>query len=199
MWVKVDTEITSFQTIFNTRSSNGIQIRRQKTNGRLYLELWGSSGTETRIYANTNILLNQWYHLVFTSDGTGQQSGMEIYVNDVLQPKVNLGGNDINTGTMLNAATSLKLMNYATQYTDGRLRNLRMWTNRVLSAGNVNALWHNGKYRMTEPHASDLILKLDMADAVWNGSEFDVADQSGLTAGAVSENMEAEDLVDDCP
>ena len=199
MWVKIDTEIPSFQSLLATRSPNGILIRRQKTNGFLYFELWGSAGTNTRIYANTNIVLNQWHHLVFTSDGSGLQSGMEIYVNDVLQPKVNLGGNDINTGTMQNAATSLKVMNYSTAYVDGRLRSVRIWTNRVLSSGNVNALWNANTYNPNPPHPTDLIADYDMAAAVWNGLRFDVADGSGVTAGLTSKNMEEDDLVDDCP
>ena len=199
MWVKLDTEIPAFQTLLTTRSGNGITIRRQRTNGLLYFELWGSAGTETRIYANTNIVLNQWHHLVFTSDGTGLQAGMEVYVNDVLQPKVTLGGNDINTGTMQNAATSMKVMNYTTQYADGKVRSVRMWSDRVLSAGNVNSLWHGGKYNMNVPHPTDLIADYDMAAAVWNGLRFDVADKSAVTAGLTSENMEEIDLVDDCP
>ena len=199
MWVKLDTEIPAFQTLLTTRSGNGITIRRQRTNGLLYFELWGSAGTETRIYANTNIVLNQWHHLVFTSDGTGLQAGMEIYVNDVLQPKVNLGGNDINTGTMQNAATSMKVMNYTTQYADGKVRSVRMWSDRVLSAGNVNALWNANTYNPSPPHPTDLIADYDMAAAVWNGLRFDVADGSGVTAGLTSENMEEIDLVDDCP
>ena len=199
MWVKLDTEIPAFQTLLTTRSGNGITIRRQRTNGLLYFELWGSAGTETRIYANTNIVLNQWHHLVFTSDGTGLQAGMEIYVNDVLQPKVNLGGNDINTGTMQNAATSMKVMNYTTQYADGKVRSVRMWSDRVLSAGNVNALWNGNTYNPSPPHPTDLIADYDMAAAVWNGLRFDVADGSGVTAGLTSENMEEIDLVDDCP
>lgn len=199
MWVKLDTEIPAFQTLLTTRSGNGITIRRQRTNGLLYFELWGSAGTETRIYANTNIVLNQWHHLVFTSDGTGLQAGMEVYVNDVLQPKANLGGNDINTGTMQNAATSMKVMNYTTQYADGKVRSVRMWSNRVLSAGNVNALWNANTYNPSPPHPTDLIADYDMASAVWNGLRFDVADGSGITAGLTSENMEEIDLVDDCP
>lgn len=199
MWVKLDTEIPAFQTLLTTRSGNGITIRRQRTNGLLYFELWGSAGTETRIYANTNIVLNQWHHLVFTSDGTGLQAGMEVYVNDVLQPKVTLGGNDINTGTMQNATTSMKVMNYTTQYADGKVRSVRMWSDRVLSAGNVNALWNANTYNPSPPHPTDLIADYDMAAAVWNGLRFDVADGSGVTAGLTSENMEEIDLVDDCP
>jgi len=201
MWVKFDSDIPSFMTIFSTKYNNGIYIRRQKSTGLIQFLLYGNNGsvTLTGVYGNSVITIGDWHHLVFTSDGTGLESGLEIYHNDVQLTKSSIGTNNVNTGTMQNASTYLTLMNYTGQYTDGRLRNVRMWTNRVLSAGNVNALWHDGKYRMTEPHASDLILKLDMADAVWNGSEFDIADQTGLTAGAVSQNMEAEDLVEDCP
>ena len=100
---------------------------------------------------------------------------------------------------MQNAATSLKVMNYTTQYVDGRVRSVRMWTNRVLSAGNVNALWNANTYNPNPPHPTDLIADYDMAAAVWNGLRFDVADGSGVTAGLTSENMEEDDLVDDCP
>ena len=199
MWVKIDSEIPAFQSVFATRSGNGILVRRQRTNGLLYFELWGSSGTETRIYANTNVLLDKWYHMVFTSDGTGLQSGMEIYLNNSLQTKVNLGGNDISTGTMLNAATSMKIMNYTTQYADGKVRGVRMWTDRVLSAGDVNTLWNGGVYNASPPHIPDLVANYDMSTAKWNTVEFDIADEFGSTAGLTSQNMEETDLITDCP
>jgi len=203
MWLKLESDATSFQPIFNTRitNGNGIYIRRQKSTGFIQFLLYGTAGSVvlTGVYGQTAFTIGSWHHLVFTSDGTGLEAGLEIYLDDVQLTKGSIGSNNVNTGTMLDPNIFLELMNAQTQYADGRLRNLRMWTNRVLSAGNVNALWHDGKYRMTEPHASELILKFDMADAVWNGSEFDIADQTGLTAGLVSENMEAEDLVDDCP
>ena len=100
---------------------------------------------------------------------------------------------------MLNASTFLELMKYGPVYANGRLRSVRMWTNRVLSAGNVNALWNANTYNPSPPHATDLIADYDMAAAVWNGLRFDVADKSAVTAGLTSENMEEIDLVDDCP
>jgi hypothetical protein len=193
MWYRQDTEPTSFTTMFNTRGPNGILMRRQKTNGLLYFELWGGSGTNTRIYANTNLALNEWHHLVFTSDGTGQQSGMEIYIDTDLQSKVTLGSNNINTDTMQNASTSLKLMNYITQYADGKLRSTRMWS-RVLSTDEINDLYNNNKYNPTTP-TTNLILDLDMEDSVWDGSKFSIADTSGQTSGVTSENMEFEDFI----
>lgn len=199
MWVKLDSALTSYTTLATTRTGNGFLVRRQASTGRIYFELWGSTGTETRVYSNGAFPLGSWVHLALTSDGSGLQSGLEIYINDVLQSKGNLGANNISTGTMTNASTTLKLMNYTSQYADGKLRNFRMWQNRVLSAGNVNALYHGGKYRPTEPHASDLTLKLDFAAAVWNGSAFDIADETATTAGVTSENMEEIDLINDCP
>ena len=44
MWYKQDSEPTSFTSIFTTRGPNGILVRRQKTNGLLYFELWDCIG-----------------------------------------------------------------------------------------------------------------------------------------------------------
>ena len=201
MWVKIDTETGLYQPIFNTKLTNGIYIRRQSTTDFIQFLLYGTAASVvlTGVIGNSIVTIGDWHHLVFTSDGTGLESGLEIYHNDVQLTKSSIGGNNVNTGTMLNPSTFLELMNSQTQYTDGRLRSVRIWTNRVLSAGNVNALWNANTYNPNPPHPTDLIADYDMAAAVWNGLRFDVADGSGVTAGLTSENMEEDDLVDDCP
>jgi len=201
MWVKIDTETGLYQPIFNTKLTNGIYIRRQSTTDFIQFLLYGTAASVvlTGVIGNSIVTIGDWHHLVFTSDGTGLESGLEIYHNDVQLTKSSIGGNNVNTGTMLNPSTFLELMNSQTQYTDGRLRSVRIWTNRVLSSGNVNALWNANTYNPNPPHPTDLIADYDMAAAVWNGLRFDVADGSGVTAGLTSENMEDDDLVDDCP
>lgn len=199
MWVKIDSQINTYAYIFKTKNPNGIIISRALSGGRVQFELYGTGGTNTIVQANSTMVFGSWHHIVLTSDGTGLQSGLEIYINDVQQIKINTGSNNINTGSMLSASTFLELMRFASIYTDGRLRSVRMWTNRVLSAGNVNALWNANTYNPSPPHPTDLIADYDMAAAVWNGLRFDIADNSGITAGLISENMEEVDLVDDCP
>ena len=199
MWVKIDSQSSTYAYIFKTRSPNGIIISRALSGGRVQFELNGTGGTNTIVQADSTMVFGSWHHIVVTSDGTGLQSGLEIYINDVQQIKLNTGANNINTGSMLNASTFLELMRYSSIYADGALRSVRMWTNRVLSAGNVNALWNANTYNPSPPHPTDLIADYDMAAAVWNGLRFDVADGSGVTAGLTSVNMEEIDLVDDCP
>jgi len=196
----LDSTPIGFDTLFSTRYNNGIYIRRQKTTGYIQFLLYGNNGsvTLTGVTGNSILTTGDWHHLVFTSDGTGLDTGLEIYHNDVQLTKSS-AGNNVNTGTMLNASTYLTIMNYTSQYTDGRVRSVRMWSDRVLSAGNVNALWNANTYNPNPPHPTDLIADYDMAAAVWNGLRFDVADGSGVTAGLTSENMEEDDLVDDCP
>lgn len=199
MWVKIDEQLTTYAYMFKTRNTNGIIISRALSGGRVRFELNGTGGTNTIVQADSNMVFGSWHHIVVTSDGTGLQSGLEIYINDVQQIKINTGTNNINTGSMLNASTFLELMKYGPVYANGKLRSVRMWSNRVLSAGNVNALWNANTYNPSPPHPTDLIADYDMAAAVWNGLRFDVADKSAVTAGLTSENMEEIDLVDDCP
>ena len=199
MWVKIDEQLTTYAYMFKTRNPNGIIISRALSGGRVRFELNGTGGTNTIVQADSTMVLGSWHHIVVTSDGTGLQSGLEIYINDVQQIKINTGANNINTGSMLNASTFLELMKYGPVYANSKLRSVRMWSDRVLSAGNVNALWNANTYNPSPPHPTDLIADYDMAAAVWNGLRFDVADGSGITAGLTSENMEEIDLVDDCP
>ena len=198
MWVKIDSNVASYDNLFSTKTTNGIVLRRN-TNGRLWFELLGGGGTNTRVYAEPSFIVGFWHHIVVTSDGTGTFAGLKIYINDVENITTPIGSGNIYTNTMLSASTKLTLMQYLSGYTNGKLRSVRMWTNRVLSAGNVNALWNANTYNPSPPHPTDLIADYDMAAAVWNGLRFDIADGSGVTAGLISENMEEIDLVDDCP
>ena len=199
MWVKIDSQSSTYAYIFKTRSPYGIIISRTLSGGRIWFELAGTGATNTRVVADSTMVFGLWHHIVVTSDGTGLQSGLEIYINDVQQIKINTGSNNINTGSMLSASTFLELMRYGPVYTDGALRGVRMWTNRVLSAGDVNTLWNSGFYNASPPHIPDLVANYDMSTAKWNTVEFDIADEFGSTAGLTSQNMEETDLITDCP
>ena len=200
IWVKLDSTPIGFDTLFSTRYNNGIYIRRQKTTGYIQFLLYGNNGsvTLTGVTGNSILTTGDWHHLVFTSDGTGLDTGLEIYHNDVQLTKSS-AGNNVNTGTMLNASTYLTIMNYTSQYTDGRVRSVRMWTNRVLNSTDVNTLWNGGIYNASPPHIPDLIANYDMSTAKWNTVEFNIADEFGSTAGLTSQNMEENDLINDCP
>jgi hypothetical protein len=42
-------------------------------------------------------------------------------------------------------------------------------------------------------------LNPDLDASTWNGSEFDIPDLTGITAGYTTINAEEEDKVEDCP
>lgn len=106
-----------------------------------------SSSYQSISIINATPEVSQWYHIVYTDDGSKTISGMNFYINSVLASK-----NDNSTGSYLGmkAGTSiLRLANaswnalYGVQHR-GRIDELAIYKNRCLTQKEVNALF-NGK------------------------------------------------------
>ena len=168
---------------------------------------FGTSGNKLRFALfNTNtflisvisvetINLGQWYHLCTTYDGSGDVSGVNIYIDGV--PATH--GIVVNTlsGSTLNTLP-LQIGGQQTFYTAAQIAKSRVW-NVELSPAEITEQYNLGKIYSTPVQIPNLILDTDINNAIFNGSEFNIPDLTGITAGYTSVNSEEADLLTDCP
>jgi hypothetical protein len=149
-------------------------------------------------YSNTGVVFDQWNHIAVTYDGSGTNAGVTFYINGVATSKPNfitaLGPGPITSGTIINpepvTINSIPdLGNYAVDY----LQAMRVW-DVVLTPAEINELTN----KTSVPQGTNLILDLDIGRSKFNGSEWEVPDQTGKNT-VISRNMESDDLTSNCP
>lgn len=149
-------------------------------------------------YSNTGVIFDQWNHVAVTYDGSGTNAGVTFYINGVATSKPNptssLGAGPITSGTIINSEPVTinsipDLGAYAVDY----LQAIRVW-DVVLTPSEINQLTDN----ISVPQGTNLILDLDIGRSTFNGSEWEVPDQTGRNT-VISRNMESDDLTSNCP
>ncbi len=83
-------------------------------------------------------------------------------------------------------------------YFNGNIAKVSMW-NIVLSSSDIDKVYNCGKINESQIQNLNLILNTNINAASWNGSEFNIPDLTGITAGYTSVNSEESDLLTDCP
>ena len=190
-WVKFDTiaTINLLMSKYNL-SPKGWQFRIEYN--RISLFLKESTGpNQIQAYGNTIITTTgQWYHLTATYDGSNTLAGVKLYVNGA--PDLVTGGGGSVVGTFQNTEPLL-----IGQTTNGNIANARMW-NTELTSIQIAAEYNSGTILSPAVQVANLIVDTDINNATF-GTEWEIPDTSGITAGYTSANMEVEDRVEECP
>ena len=168
---------------------------------------FGTSGNQLRFALfNTNTffisvtsaeILNtgQWYNVLMTYNGSGDVSGVNMYIDNVLTTQTVT----VNTlsGTTLNTLP-LQIGGQQTFYSAATIAKTRVW-NTELTPLQVAAEYNGGTILTPAEQITNLIVDTDIQNAIWNGSEFNIPDLTAITAGYTSVNSEEIDLLTDCP
>jgi hypothetical protein len=194
-WVKFDTFNLNSQFFTKYVGTTGILF--MVSVGELRFDLQNNGGLNGLIVKSTGaaIITGVWYHLAITYDGSSTLGGVKLYKNGVLLTSSLVVPNTLSA-TITNAAT-VKIGRVSSFYTDMKINTARWW-NAELTAGEV-LTQYTAAAGATPVQAASLILNTDINNSTWNGSEYDIPDLTGITAGYQTVNAEAEDLVDDCP
>lgn len=94
-------------------------------------------------------LLNNWYHIVCTDNGSKLESGMKIYINSSLQSTITASQGGVYTG-MPNGNSITRLGLNAWDIVTPRLRHqgyideLSIWKNRTINQDEVSFLYNSG-------------------------------------------------------
>jgi len=200
VWVKFNT-LGSFNYLLSKYlPSTGVSI--SVSFGELRLDLQNNGGLNGLIIPSTGaaIITGVWYHLVATYDGSSTPAGVKLYKNGVLLTNGAPISNTLSA-SILNVAT-VKIGRVGSFYTDMKINAARWW-NAELTAGEVltqsDSINNSGTVLTTPVQAGSLIFNTDINNSTWNGSEYDIPDLTGITAGYQTVNAEEADRVDDCP
>jgi hypothetical protein len=123
--------------------ANRLNFQKIQFNNRLIAQ---------RVQSSQNpFILNTWYHLVVTDNGTANFNGMNMYINgqNVSDIKVDTGGNYTR---MNNGISSLGIMNAnwsPQQFLNhqGRIDEVAIWKNRELTPEEITYLYNAGAGR----------------------------------------------------
>lgn len=195
-WVKFDTFDVFNQFFTKYVGSRGILF--MVSLGELRIDLQNNGGLNGLAVQSTGaaIIAGVWYHLAATYDGSSTPAGIKLYKNGALLTNGAPISNTLSA-TIVNAET-VKIGRIGTFYIDAKVNTARWW-NAELTAGEILTEYNSGSVLTTPVQAASLILNTDISNATWNGSEYDIPDLTGITAGYQTVNAEVEDLVEDCP
>ena len=191
-WVKFDTISFNMALIskFNP-TPKGWQLRVNNSKIGLFLKHATSAPNQILSNGTTIITTGQWYHLAATYDGSNTLAGIKLYVNGISE--VVTGVPNSVTGTFQNTEPLL-----LGQITNGNLASARMWKTE-LSAAEILEEYNGGKIKSIPVNNTNIIVNTALNCATWNGTGYDIPDDSGITTGYTSINSEQIDLQNDCP
>jgi len=198
-WVKIQSYPLLFSPVvakFDRAIRRGLQLGIE-SDGRVRFILANNVLPVNYIYAQTNIplSLNVWYNIIVTYNGSSDISGVKIYINGQIVSIATIGNN--LSATIQNLA-DLNISNIDNLFFfNGNIANARIW-NTELTSIQVSAEYNLGTILITPVEAANLILNTDINNATF-GTQWDIPDLTGITAGYTSVNMEQEDRVEDCP
>jgi hypothetical protein len=195
-WVKFD-NLTGGRFIVSkwTRPTpTDIRAYYLSTNSNKLRFAFFSSNTSAIITETINTLsTGSWYHLVLTYDGSGDASGVNMYINNVENSTIIR--NDL-TGVTTNTEP-LQIGGQDTFFTAGTIAKARVW-NVELTASDVNTQYNGGTIQNTPVESGNLVVDTDITNATF-AAQWNIPDLTSITAGYTSVNMEVDDRVDECP
>lgn len=191
-WVKFD-DLTNQVMLSKLTTTNGYYFGVVGSEVRLFLR--SSLSNILNVDTVNTVSTGVWYHLVATYNGNSDSSGIKIYIDDSLQT-LTVNSNTLGVG-MSNSQIFEIGANYVSNIT-GNISNTRVW-NTELTAGEVTTMYNGGCINYSTVQTGNLVLDVDITNASWNGSEYDITDLSSTNATCQTVGMEITDLETDCP
>ncbi len=197
-WVKFD-NLTGFRHILTKRAIGGVPNARGyqygTENNKVRFWLFNTNQNLLSVRANQTLNTGVWYHLILTYDGSSNPNNINFYINN------NLSSKTVVTDALTSGPTTtnepLQIGGFSTFFTAGQIAKARVW-NVELTPAEVNTQYNGGTIQQSPVQTTNLVLDTDINNATF-GTQFNVPDLTGITAGYNSVNMEAEDILNDCP
>jgi hypothetical protein len=154
-WVRVERSSTNvFQHLISKGSSSNseylIQAMPPNSYGlnadSIYFALYAGSTSGAVVESPaSSISLNTWHHVVCTADGTGNRSGMKIYIDGVSQTLTTSG---LTSLTMINSTDPLRFgarsqSSAPNSFLQGKMDEIALF-NSELSSSNVTSIYNSG-------------------------------------------------------
>lgn len=151
-WVKVESTSTFQHLISKGSSSNSEYLIQYSPGGYgfsancIFFALYAGSTSGAIVTSPANsISANTWYHVVCTADGTGNRSGMKIYIDGVSQTLTTSG---LSSLTMINSTDPLRFgarsrSTVPDSFLQGKMDEIALF-NSELSSSDVTSIYNSG-------------------------------------------------------
>ena len=195
-WVKFD-NLTGFRSLFAKWQRPPSVVKGYyfaTSNNVLRFAFFDSNINLFNVVSISTVSVGVWYHLIATYDGSGTASGVNFYINNTVSAKSILVDNLSGTTS---TTEPLQIGGRDTFYTAGQIAKARVW-NVELTPAEVNTQYNGGTIQLNPVQSGNLVVDTDINNATF-GTQFNIPDKTGITAGYTSVNMEAGDILNDCP
>lgn len=169
-WVKFDALGATIRYLFgktsNATSFLGYGIEYNSGSIRVILASTIVAAANGMVISiNPGLVINTWYHIGFTYDGSGVSAGIKLYINGVLQATAVVQDN--STLTITSAATffAFGARNAAINFLDGKVDEVGVFS-KSLSGAEVTTLYNAGA--AYDISTSPLLAN---CDAFWRGGD----------------------------
>jgi hypothetical protein len=194
-WVKLN-DLVGVQSILRKKTfvalSKGWFLSTSGNEIRFDLQNNGGANGLITITSGANLSAGVWYHISATYNGNSDFTGVNIYLDGVLQT------NTIEDNTLTATIKNTTFVSIGGPgFFSGNIASARMW-NTELTSIQIAAEYNLGTILYPAVQGANLIVDTDINNATF-GTEWEIPDTSGITAGYTSANMEVEDRVEDCP
>ncbi|MFH0834625.1 MAG: LamG-like jellyroll fold domain-containing protein, partial [Patescibacteria group bacterium] len=144
-WIKPSAGIVNYAAIIQNldgASYDGFNFFIYSNSG-LGFRLGSSGADKYLVYASSGLTLSSWNYVTATYDGSGDASGIHIFINGVSQT-LSVGDNDCGTTIDYSAAKTQIGRYAASTYFKGQIDDLAV-LNRALSASEIAAIYAGGR------------------------------------------------------
>jgi hypothetical protein len=131
---------------FNSSNNKGYQFYLNSVGNLNFVIGPGPGGAIMQVAAASTPQANTWNHLVFTYDGSSLRTGINIYVNGVIQTPYNTAGDSSITGTIKDASIPFQISGRSgtsANGVNGEISNAAIF-NTELTSTQVTTLYNNG-------------------------------------------------------
>ena len=202
LWVKPNNVSGNFALFSRYNSSNSYGVEMIIRSGNLRFRI-GRTGTQnfTNLHIETTSLpisVGNWYHVLYTYDGSQDAAGAKIYVNGVQQSTAITFNALSGVGDIAPATTNWQVGGQQLVATlNGYVGVFRLWTVE-LSPSEVLEEYNSGVMKPTAVQEASLLINPDFNNATYSGQWF-IPDLTGIAGNYESINMEELDRTTDVP
>jgi len=197
VWVKINSLHNGF--VFHSSDSAGTGTQAYiylRNSGRVDVFSGGSGSNWTR--STINLAVGSWYHIVMTLDQTqaSRYNMQKIYINGIRAGTSNYFGGNMGDGLILNIG---RQYNTGSNYLDGLLDELSIWSGHSLSQAEVTGIFNGGIANDLNNVNTPPTSWYRTENGIWSGSEWTLTDEMGNGTDLISRNMVEANRTTDVP
>lgn len=141
-WFKVSSA-SSFYVVLGKSLTSGAGYMVWNQSSKVNFRIRSSSGGQLRITSNTSIIADTWTHCVITYDGSSLNSGLEMYINGVLESSALKQGSMDSSSTLTTSNFNISGRNNGNSLFNGSIDEASVFDSE-LSQSDITSIYGGG-------------------------------------------------------